>query len=197
MFSEAYISYSVGDALISFYDPNLLALTSGYVHPQISIAKATATRNSGRKSEIDYVVHDYANGEIEVAIETKWAASSHCTAANVLWDLVRLKLIKAQHPEALCGLIIAGHPNDIAKLFKHRIFKPGTQHPLRRDNTRRKNFRLLNNKNHHKYISALSSSWIKRYPNLTLPDVITTQLEEPSSSASLNARFVCYAWRVQ
>jgi len=197
MFSEAYISYSVGDALISFYDPNLRALTSGYVHPQLSIAKATTSRNSGRKSEVDYVVHNYASRKIEVAIETKWAASSHCTAANVLWDLVRLKLIKAQYPDALCGLVIAGQPNDIARLFKHRIFKPGTQHPLRREETFRKNFNLLNNKDHHKYISALSSSWIKRYPSLILPDIVTTQLEEPSSSASINSRFVCYAWRVQ
>lgn len=196
MFSEAYISYSVGDALISFYDPNLRALSSGYVHPQLAIAKATTSRNSGRKSEIDYVVHNYASKKIEVAIETKWAASSHCSAANVLWDLVRLKLIKAQYPEALCGLVIAGHPDDIAKLFKHRVFKPGTQHPLRRGDTYRKNFRLLNNKDHHKYISALSRSWFKRYPKLALPDIVTTQLEEPSGSASASARFVCYAWRV-
>jgi hypothetical protein len=125
----------------------------------------------GAKPSIDYVVTTRSPPDIKLAVESKWAGSSHCTPENVLWDLVRLKLLKDQNPAACCGLLIAGHKNATEKLFSKDLFTFGTQHPLHRIMTRRKIFSFKNNRDHQVKISKAMATWLGKYPKFRLPDL--------------------------
>lgn len=193
LFDEAYLSHSVSDIICTFYDPNAVVVRKGYKHPTL----LPHTKANGRKPEVDYVGLDLKSREVVLAVEAKWAGSSHCNAENILWDLARLKLLKDQYPKASCGLLIAGHKTAVEKVFSHTFFRDRTQHPLHRLFNKRKSFSLVTNINHQPFIDKQVAQWKASYPGLVTPASLRTQLEESSISAHSSARFVARCWRVE
>jgi hypothetical protein len=192
LMDEDYLIHSVSDVLCSFYDPTKVEIKKKYRHPGLS----EHAKQLGRKPEVDYIAIQRDSSKVELAMEAKWAGSSHCTAENILWDLVRLKLIKETHPEAICGLLIAGHKGKTENLFKHKFFAPGSEHPLILDKNRQKKFSLVKNRDHQSLIDKEMKKWIEGYPSAKFPESLTTQLEECSASAHPSSRFVARCWKV-
>ncbi|MCW0403790.1 hypothetical protein NB689_000206 [Xanthomonas sacchari] len=193
LFDESYLSHSVSDIICSFYDPNTVVIRKNHKHAGLG----QHAKPKGRKPEIDYVGMDLKSNEAILAIEAKWAGSSHCTAENILWDLVRLKILKNLYPRSSCGLLIAGHKSAVDKVFSHKFFAYRTQHPLNRSFNKRKNFCLINNSDHQPFINKQLEDWKKTYPDLIVPANLKTQLEESSISANPSSRFIARCWRVE
>ncbi|WP_309707211.1 hypothetical protein [Armatimonas sp.] len=188
---EAYLVEKVGDILRACYSPSDYEVQNGYVHPCLS------KTGRGRKPEIDSVVINKSSDTIMIAIEAKWAGSSHCTPANILWDIVRLKILVDRNPNCTGVFLIAGHKKNIDVCFSLPFFAPGTQHPLQQGNTRKKTFSIRANKDHQSFIEIQKNAWKKKYPNLEVPDSLVTVLEDPTKSANEVNRFVAKAWVIR
>jgi hypothetical protein len=132
LFNEAYLASSVGEILQSLHGGVSAQVTSGFQHPRLAKLKA----KSGRKPEIDFVVAEYDDRSdterarsanrpvrrerdanlIATAVETKWAGSSHCTVTNVIWDLLRLEMVKTDNADSMALLLIAGSTDSLSQL---------------------------------------------------------------------------------
>lgn len=131
LFSEAYLSNCVGAILQSLHGGISAQVIGGYQHPRL----ASIQEGRGRRKEIDFVVAEYDDGSdttrarsksspvhksqdasrIATAVEAKWAGSSHCTLDNVVWDLVRLAMVKEDNPNATAILLLAGEKQELEK----------------------------------------------------------------------------------
>ncbi|MGC2970420.1 hypothetical protein [Paraburkholderia aspalathi] len=131
LFSEAYLSNCVGAILQSLHGGISAQVIGGYHHPRL----ASIQEGRGRRKEIDFVVAEYDDGSdtkrarsklspmhksqdasrIATAVEAKWAGSSHCTLNNVVWDLVRLAMVKEDNPNATAILLLAGEKKELEK----------------------------------------------------------------------------------
>lgn len=126
LFGEDSLKACVGQVLSSFTTTGRGTLVhAGYKHP--AIAKATSSKGAPRR--IDFAVFcDKKNSKsplVEIAVEAKWAGSSHCTPATVVNDLVRLALIKEADNATTCIFLLAGSSNNLAALFDDSIFAGG------------------------------------------------------------------------
>lgn len=187
---EAYLVQSIGDVLGAFFDQQIFEIRKSYVHPSLNSV------GSGRKPEIDYAVIHRTSNTIQMAIEAKWAGSSHCTPTNILWDLVRLKILRDSNPACIGSFLIAGHNSKMNKIFENSFFAPGTQHPLQHGNPRKKIFSLIANKDHQPFITTQANAWKRKYPDLQIPSSLITVLEDPTKSANEINRFSAKTWLV-
>jgi len=122
---EAYLGHSISEILASFFDQSKFRAKNNFSHPALS------SKKKGRKPEIDYIVEHLATNKIVLAMEAKWAGSSHCTAENILWDLVRLKALKDSIDNKCAAyFLIAGKKENMDKSFQGNLFQLGTQAPL-------------------------------------------------------------------
>lgn len=185
---EAYLVHGISDILNAFFDQHKFEIRKNYIHPSLSAGKP------GRKPELDYVVIDRSSMKMVMAIEAKWAGSSHCAPENILWDLVRLKLLKETNPECIGSFLIAGQKKKFDKCFSHEFFAPGTQHPLQQGIPRKKVFSLEGNIDHQSFIEKQKNSWKNKYPGLMIPSNFTSLLEDPAKSASSVNRFLSKTW---
>ncbi|SFP51190.1 hypothetical protein SAMN05216229_10359 [Geopseudomonas sagittaria] len=190
MMDEAYLVQSVADILGAFFDQQTFEIRKNYVHPYLDGG------GKGRKPEIDYAVIHRQSNTIQMAIEAKWAGSSHCTPENILWDLMRLKILRDSNPSCIGAFLIAGHKNKMDKCFGAPFFAPGTQHPLQHGNPRKKIFSLIANRDHQPFITAQTNIWIHKYPSLVIAPSLTTVLEDPTKSANEINRFTAKTWIV-
>ncbi|WP_156023159.1 hypothetical protein [Terracoccus sp. 273MFTsu3.1] len=72
--------------------------------------------------ELDFAAFGFdAPHELVLAIEAKWAGSSHASAANVVRDICRLAVVSKAHPGAVCMFILAGRPQDVQRLLSHKL----------------------------------------------------------------------------
>jgi hypothetical protein len=131
LFSEAYLSNCVGAILQSLHGGVAAQVIGGYQHPRL----ASIQEGRGRRKEIDFVVAEYDDSSgtararsksspvhksqdasrIATAVEAKWAGSSHCTLDNVVWDLIRLAMVKEDNPNATAILLLAGEKKELQK----------------------------------------------------------------------------------
>ncbi|OAZ99912.1 hypothetical protein [Halomonas sp. G11] len=188
---EAYLGHSISEILASFFDQTACRARNNFAHPVLSSTK------KGRKPEIDYVVEYLANKQVMLAVEAKWAGSSHCTAENILWDLVRLKALK-DSVDHECGtyFLLAGKREDIDKPFNAKLFRQGTQSPLIAGSQRKKSFSLSDNRDHQRLIDKQKKIWLEAYSELSIPEHFKTKLVDDSRSAANNMRFVSRIWEI-
>lgn len=190
---EAYLTYSISEILVTFFDQSKFKILNNFAYPSF-----TSKSNKGRKPEIDYVVKNLESRNIRLAIEAKWAGSSHCSPQNILWDLVRLKILKDSMPSKCSTyFLIAGTKNDMDNIFKHKFFKPGTNHPLNTGTQREKKFNLIKNPDHQKCIDKYKTAWTEKYIELPIPERITTRLIDDTKSAHKDFRFAARIWRIE
>ncbi|MYM32360.1 hypothetical protein GTP58_28915 [Duganella sp. CY15W] len=131
LFGESYLSASVGEIIQSLHGGKNAVVVSGVKHKIL----AEIQTGGGRRPEIDFVVQTYDDSSdtkrartkgslkeisdyklVATAVETKWADSSHCSIANVIWDLIRLELLVNKNPDMNAVLLIAGTTRAMNKL---------------------------------------------------------------------------------
>lgn len=193
-FGEYHVHGIVNEVLSANVDPHVLKVCSGFPHLRLR------REGNGRKPEVDFAVMHRETETIRVISEVKWAGSGHCTAANVLKDLIRLQLIADVDQDAECFMLIAGHREDLDELFRHDLFTPGTRRMLSREAStqraeeRRKAFPLVENPHHQASIDACLTTFRERIPSI--PDRIVYCLKSTALSAPPSGRFHSYAWRI-
>ncbi len=122
LFDERYLSVAIAQILGGTLGGRIL---SEFDHPILNRYMA----GPGRRPAIDFVFcEDYP--KISVAVEAKWASSSHATVENIIWDLVRLEQVAHYH-EAACFFVLAGKRADLERLFLSEKFQ-GRKGPFAR-----------------------------------------------------------------
>lgn len=121
LMSEAALKAAVGNVLSAF--PS--AVSGSRVHAEVHHT-ALATAKGGRKRCLDFALACLPdNGpcnNVEVAVETKWAGSSHCTYKTIAEDFLRLALVKRANPGAKCIFVIAGTAANVTRVIAGRPF---------------------------------------------------------------------------
>lgn len=123
LFSEDSLKAAVGEVLSSFP----IVTKGARVHANFPHESLNPIRKSGRKREVDFALILAGSGlpkkGAQIAAETKWAGSSHCTSENIFQDFLRLAAIKRDDPGATCIFILAGNEKDVSAALQKMPFK--------------------------------------------------------------------------
>lgn len=123
LFSESSLKTAVGSVLSSFP-----IITKGArVHADFPHAALNPVSKGGRKREIDFALilsgNDIPKNNAEILVETKWADSSHCNSTTIFQDFLRLAILKAFEPSAVCVFILAGTHESVAEYLALMPFR--------------------------------------------------------------------------
>lgn len=129
-FGEAHMHGAMLEVLTSRLDNTTYDIRSGFAAQALQDpARTGASPGGGRLRELDFAAFPFGTpSALELAIEAKWAGSSHASAENVVKDVCRLAVISKAHPDALCLLVVAGRPSDVNRLMSRKAFAPTGQH---------------------------------------------------------------------
>ncbi len=122
LFCEKYLTFPVGQLLKARYGE---AVRSEYEHPILSASHS----GPGDKPRVDFVVLNQ-NGDIDIAIETKWLRSGMYLLPGVLRDLVRLELLANEG--ASTAFLMAGKQRSFNSLYNSHPFQGHPEHPQSR-----------------------------------------------------------------
>lgn len=117
------------EILASNLDPTAYSVRPGLGLEAIQRRNSSGVR-LGRPRELDFGVvrrGDHtteASEDLVLAIEAKWAGSSHATPTNILLDLTRLTLAVNAHPAAFGLFVLAGGKGDLRKLMARGVLGP-------------------------------------------------------------------------
>lgn len=193
LFDEANLSQSVADIACSLYAPDRFRIRKNFSHGKLVGPKA----KRGRKPNLDYVVENVQDGEVELALEVKWAGSSHCNVENLLQDLIRLKIIKNDYQSAHCGLLVAGHKDNIDKFFDSKFFKYQKKQPFHRVSKKPFKFCFSKSRGLHPEVEKAICTWEERRPEIKVPDCMKTTLIDSRYSFCEYSRFRSYCWLIE
>jgi hypothetical protein len=112
LFSERYLAFPIGQIL--------QRCMSGKVTGESNHPVLTMPGKTGRPPQLDFIVTS-ADGKKVLAVESKWAANSGVSIADVLWDCVRLELA-AHYYECEAIFILAGTRKRIDAVLKSPSF---------------------------------------------------------------------------
>lgn len=189
LFNEKYLSFPIGQILSSRFPNRVL---SEFDHPIL----APIMSGPGRRPQVDFVYCE-PYPTIRMAVETKWIGKTKVTVEDVLWDLIRLEMIAAEH-NAECIFILGGQRGKLESFFRTQKFL-GAPSAFG-------NKPILNHKNVVQNIFPLVPSIPQRIPMLrkffrTVPDIdypqrlLTVRTDPFPSNPTLNSYQIC-AWRV-
>lgn len=189
LFSERYLSTAVGQILGATFGDRVLA---EFEHPVLG----PEMEGSGGRPALDFV---YCNPypEIKVAVETKWAGSSHTTPATIIWDLIRLEMV-ANLYSATAIFLLAGQRADLTKLFRSPAFAgpgkvPGVTPILSTTHNSIAKLSLLPDK--HYRIPLLRAVYEKRQTT-RIPHAVLTRRSRPFPENCRANEFQVFAWEV-
>ena len=123
-FTEKYLHSIVHEIAVANSDHHREVVKNDVALDVIQTVKPGPRRGAPRTVDVAIVPRDEQTEalenakrpEVSVAIEVKWAKSSHCRPETIFEDLYRLQLVKQAHPEANCIFVLAGPVRDIEKL---------------------------------------------------------------------------------
>lgn len=117
LFSESSLKAAVGQVLSSFP----IQVKGERVHADFPHELLNPSVQPGRKRELDFALVLTGKGipkrNAQIAVEAKWAGSSHCTPSNIFQDFLRLSEIKRGDPNTVCIFVLAGSHRQILKLL--------------------------------------------------------------------------------
>ncbi|WP_323920117.1 hypothetical protein [Aeromonas caviae] len=123
LFSESSLKSAVGQVLSSIP----IEIKGSRVHSDFPHAALNPINKRGRKNEVDFALildtSDAKMNHAEVAVEAKWAASSHCSPKKIIRDFLRLAAIKLSDPDSKCIFILAGPTRNISEIISKTPFK--------------------------------------------------------------------------
>lgn len=191
LFNERYLAFAVGNILSAVLGNRVY---SEVKHPVLS-HNAVGT---GRRPSIDFASFgDAGYPDIKVAVETKWAGSSHTSPKTILWDLIRLEMLAHKY-SAQCIFLLAGKRTDLARLFQRLALRgiPKTgdvSHILSVKSNNRHTFSLLPDKY---YKVAFLRKAFTDAQDIPIPHRVVTQRALPFPREGPVQHFQAYAWMV-
>lgn len=188
--SEAHISHVFYDILSSCLGSEY-QIIQNFPHPGLR------TDDIGRNPEIDYAVTKNYDNNALLAFEVKWAESSHASQLNILWDLIRLKMIKDTSPQCSCYFILAGTAKSINKTFEKKLMKQDGNHLLNRTVPKAKVIDLHSTKPAFKACAKFLNKQRQKYPQATIPGNFQSNLTLSNRAISSDNRFNTYVWEIK
>lgn len=198
LFSEHYLTASIGQILLG----HGYRVTPEYKHPVL----VSHTRGSGKRPAVDFVCRDgNANGDIEVAVESKWIGQTSPSFRNIFWDIIRLSLIAEGGAETY--FVLGGLKREISDLFRNQPFAAIATN-------KSKKFLLRLNEDVERQsvdqmvvnslpLGPVVPDWqetiqslVEPYPDMLIPNIITTQLSASFPKESKADQFQIVVWKV-
>jgi hypothetical protein len=172
LLSETYLSVPIAQILSSHTDGRVI---SEFRHPVL----APLVQGVGRKPTTDFVVCDHDNN-VSVAVETKWVGRTQPHPQKVLWDLIRLELIRSRF-NAECFFIIAGQGMRLRALAEIHGFKntnsKGRGRPLLRLDSNSQNRVRLDSSD--SFRRPMLRKLYRSYQHVDFPTALATKRSSP------------------
>ena len=122
LLSESSLKAAVGQVLSSFP----ILVKGERVHADFPHELLNPSAQAGRKRELDFALVLAGKGlskrNAQIAVEAKWAGSSHCTSSKIFQDFLRLSVIKRGEPATICIFVLAGSHREVLKLLSRMPF---------------------------------------------------------------------------
>lgn len=123
LFSENSLKAAVGLVLSSFsVQEKGVRVYADFPHDLLN----PQGRKLGANKKLDFALALAGDGvpkrNVKIAVETKWAGSSHCKPENIFEDFLRLVEIKRGDPETDCVFILAGFYKNVAETLDKMPF---------------------------------------------------------------------------
>jgi hypothetical protein len=190
LFNERYLSTPISNALHSLYKEQVRA---EYLHPILAPVKT----GPGRRPEIDFaLVRDFPN--VSCVLESKWVGSNSLTAADILWDLLRLELV-AHNTKAPAFFVLAGRRKHLESFFQSRAFmgeitsRGKYRRLLKLDRRRNGNIRV---DTPNKDRAAMFKKLFIDYQGVSFSSQITTSSPQRYPENCPMFQYQAYAWQV-
>lgn len=123
LLSESSLKAAVGQVLSSFP----IKEKGERVYADFPHALLNPRQKPGRSREVDFALVLAGDGVLkrnaQIAVETKWAGSSHCNPQKIFQDFLRLAEIKRGDPATICVFILAGHHSELSAILKDMPFR--------------------------------------------------------------------------
>jgi hypothetical protein len=196
LMSEAALKGAVGQVLSSV--PS--SVEGSRVHAELH-HDALRAHAGGRKRSLDFALAVLPDSgpctNVEIAVETKWAGSSHCHTKAIAEDFIRLALVKRANPNARCIFFVAGTFADLCTVLSSHPFtsSKGRNSGIHLSNSPRR-FRFDALKATHRSMFQLSiRNWL---PHSAIPASIVTCAHGtyPSQTTRGTVHFQSIAWEV-
>lgn len=189
MFDEKYLTKPIGNLLKAKYGNKVEA---EFNHPILNKYK----NGKGRPPQIDLVIKNEKN-ELIAAVESKWYGDTPIKVKDIMWDLVRLEIIKHEY-KIPCFFVMGGMKKRLDNLFKTQAFiEPNAQkkhRPLLSTENYGRNFFVFTNPT-SKRIQLLKNKFLQ-YPDLRVPEKISVQYPSFYPKDGRNADHQVYVWEV-
>lgn len=196
LMSEAALKGAVGQVLSSV--PSLVQ--GSRVHAELHHG-AFRAHSGGRKRSLDFALAVLPDSgpctDVEIAVETKWAGSSHCHTKAIAEDFIRLTLVKRANPNARCIFLLAGRSADLLATLSRPPFTSSTKRNAGihlSNSPRRFRFDILNG-SHRSMFQESIRNWL---PHSSIPASFVTCAHGtyPSQDARGTVHFQSIAWEV-
>lgn len=190
LFNESYLSAAVGQILSSIYGNRV---HGEFDHPIL----APAMKGRGRRPALDFAYCD-PYPRIKVAVETKWAGSTHTTPESIIWDLIRLELV-AHHYGTECIFLLAGKRSELTHLFGLSDFSgplhtPGRTPILSTTTNSLTRLSLLPDK---PYRIPLLKTVFERCQDIAVPHSVVSRRSTPFPLICPNNQYQVFAWEIK
>lgn len=199
LLSESSLKAAVGQVLSSF--PILEKGERVYAEFPHELLNPRA--QPGRKKELDFALVLAGDGlprrRAQIAVEAKWAGSSHCTPSKIFQDFLRLSEIKRGDPDTVCIFVLAGSHRQISKLLNKMPFKSvGKRNTGIGVSGNEKRLRIIHSDADHQ---ACFSESVKDLSSagFTIPESFVCQSHglHPLQTASGTVDFQAIAWEIK
>ncbi|GAA4020887.1 hypothetical protein GCM10022409_00520 [Hymenobacter glaciei] len=189
LFNEHYLSFALGQLMSAAFGNRV---NSEFDHPIL----APLMKGRGRRPAIDFVYCD-PYPTVKVAVETKWAGSSHTTIESIIWDLIRLEMV-AHYDGTSSIFILAGKRSDLIKLFNRKDFSgppntPGVLPILSTTHNQLTTLSLLPDK---PYRIPVFQRVFGKVQDVPIPHRIVTRRTQPFPAECKNNQYQVFAWEI-
>lgn len=189
MFDEKYLTQPIGNILKAKYGNRVDA---EFNHPILNQGK----KGRGRPPQIDLVIKNDQN-QLIAAVESKWYGDSPVNIKDIMWDLVRLEIVRHQYGIP-CFFVMGGMKKRLNNLFTSKTFlepnAKGEERPLLTTENHGRNFFVFTNPSSKR--NQLIKDKFEQYPDLTIPEKISVQNPSYYPRVGRNADHQVFAWEV-
>jgi hypothetical protein len=190
LFNERYLSVAIADALSAMHGDEV---RSEYLHPVLARHKS----GPGRRPEVDFAtVRKYP--EVTSVVESKWVGPEGLSAADLLWDLLRLELI-AHDSQVPAYFVVAGRRKHLEKFFQSKAFSGSPtsagkfRYLLKLD---RRPIGAIRVDSPNEDRRAIFAKLFRDYQEVSFSSRISTSVPAKYPEACPMFQYQAYAWRV-
>lgn len=190
LFGEAYLASIVGEVLTSLLLESTHFVIAGYAHD--ALKTQGEKKQGGRNREVDFVLQRLHDKRVVLAVECKWAGSSHCKPSEIFNDLLRLEVLSASGIDE-CYFLLAGPKDKMKTVMSRPPFEMVGEAPLLAMRAGRQVSRVLTRQIVSKLLTKKSTTDApaRRYPVKLLSQQFDSMLRGAEMS-----EFFAYCWKI-